>query len=302
MRLAEPLEAWERQRREFVREHVVSTYVGCLLVLFAAVVAFFGITVETYFGTYWVLYVILSVTVLGLVVGEVGRRFAAVPADPQAGALEFWMLVGCLALVGGLIYLTGGHASGYKVLVAVPVLVSAVTYGKGPAFLVTFLSTGALLALDLLRAAPGGLPRLLGTDVALAGVLVLAGWLVGGLAEMERGVRRRMEEMAALDPLTGLFNHSKFFDLLWRAEEEAARRGVPLALVLLDLDDFRRYNEVFGYREGDVVLRRVGELVRRHTPEDGFAARFGGEEFALALPGADAGRAAALAEELRASV
>ncbi len=304
VKLAEPLEVWERQRREFVREHVVSTYVGCLLVLFAAVVAFFRVTVETYFGTYWVLYVILSVSVLGLVLGEVSRRFVAgAAADPRAGSAEFWLLAGCLALVGGLVYLTGGHASSYKVLVAVPVIVSAVTYGKGAAFFVTLLCGGALVALDLLRAPSGGLQQfLLGTDLVLGGVLVLAGWLVGGLAEMERRVRRRMEEMAALDPLTGLFNHSKFFDLLWRAEEEAARRETPLALVLLDLDDFRRYNEIFGYREGDAVLRRVGDLVRRYTPEAGFAARFGGEEFALALPGADAGRAAVLAEELRAAV
>lgn len=303
VKLAEPLEVWERQRREFVREHVVSTYVGCLLVLFAAVVAFFRVTVETYFGTYWVLYVILSVSVLGLVLGEVSRRFVAgAAADPRAGSAEFWLLAGCLVLVGGLIYLTGGHASSYKVLVAVPVIVSAVTYGKGAAFFVTLLCGGALVALDLLRAPSGGLQQFLGTDLVLGGVLVLAGWLVGGLAEMERRVRRRMEEMAALDPLTGLFNHSKFFDLLWRAEEEAARRETPLALVLLDLDDFRRYNEIFGYREGDAVLRRVGDLVRRYTPEAGFAARFGGEEFALALPGADAGRAAVLAEELRAAV
>ena len=303
MKLAEPLEVWERQRREFVREHVVFTYVGCLLVLFAAVVAFFRVTVETYFDTYWVLYVILSVSVLGLVLGEVSRRFVVgATADPRVGSAEFWLLAGCLALVGGLVYLTGGYASSYKALVVVPVIVSAVTYGKGAAFLVTLLCGGALVALDLFQAPPGGHQQYLGADLVLGGVLVLAGWLVGGLAEMERRVRRRMEEMSALDPLTGLLNHGRFFDLLWRAEEEAARRGTPLALVLLDLDDFRRYNEIFGYSEGDAVLRRVGDLVRRYTPEAGFAARFGGEEFALALPGADAGRAAALAEELRAAV
>ena len=105
----------------------------------------------------------------------------------------------------------------------------------------------------------------------------------------------RLRELAELDPLTGLRNRRGFEDGL------EARRG-PLALVICDLDHFKRVNDTLGHPAGDDVLRRFADLLRACTREDDAAVRLGGEEFALVLSGVGERDALAVAERLRRQV
>ncbi len=114
----------------------------------------------------------------------------------------------------------------------------------------------------------------------------------------------RLETVATTDGLTGLKNHRCFQEALHREFVASFRSGgVPLTLLLVDVDRFKPYNDTFGHLAGDEALRIAARLFRETciTGEE-FIARYGGEEFALLLPntGAEAGRAAA--EALRASI
>jgi diguanylate cyclase (GGDEF)-like protein/PAS domain S-box-containing protein len=112
-----------------------------------------------------------------------------------------------------------------------------------------------------------------------------------------------LEAMATVDALTGVANRRRFDDTLDHEWRRAVRMRTPTALLLIDVDHFKSYNDIYGHVRGDVCLREVAgaalEVVRRSSD---IVARFGGEEFAVVLPNTDEVSAAALAEEIREAV
>jgi len=129
-----------------------------------------------------------------------------------------------------------------------------------------------------------------------------------GLAAMRRRVRRAAGEaaharwLAGHDALTGLPNRRTADPHLAAALERALAVQAPLCVALLDIDNFKRINDSHGHEIGDEVLRRVGEVLRATLGEHAFAARHGGEEFLLVLPGLDREAARARLDALRGRV
>ena len=108
--------------------------------------------------------------------------------------------------------------------------------------------------------------------------------------------------LAATDGLTELYNHRHFIQQLQLRLQRARQTGMPLSLVLIDLDDFKAFNDRFGHLVGDEVLRAVGQLVRQSVRRTDVAARYGGEEFAVLLPDTDVEAAWAFAQRIRAAL
>ena len=110
------------------------------------------------------------------------------------------------------------------------------------------------------------------------------------------------EEMAAVDPLTGLANHRIFHGRLRSEVERARRHGRGVALVLMDLDHFKRVNDIHGHQAGDRVLEQAADVLRAETRTGELVARVGGEEFAMILPEADGDEALRAAERVRRAI
>ena len=109
--------------------------------------------------------------------------------------------------------------------------------------------------------------------------------------------------LAYTDGLTGLFNRRYYEQALDRETLRAQRRQVPLALLMLDVDHFKKYNDHYGHPAGDACLNLIGRAIQRGLRRPGdLAARYGGEEFVILLPDTDAAGAAAVAEAIRAGV
>ncbi len=119
------------------------------------------------------------------------------------------------------------------------------------------------------------------------------------LAVANAASRERLLALATTDALTGLANRRVFHERLDAECARADRAGTPLALVLIDLDHFKRVNDTHGHQVGDEVLREVGRRLRARSRREDVAARFGGEELAWLLPGADLAAAHEAAERLR---
>ena len=107
------------------------------------------------------------------------------------------------------------------------------------------------------------------------------------------------QELAITDGLTGAYRRQPFMDYLERELARSLRSGEPLSVLMLAIDDFKRYNDAFGHTAGDVVLKMVAELARNSTPPHGLTARYGGEEFAVLLPKIARSQAIEIAERIR---
>lgn len=121
-------------------------------------------------------------------------------------------------------------------------------------------------------------------------------------AELQ-AANQQLEVLSNTDGLTGLSNRHRF-DQVWAQEwQRAVRQGLPLAVVMIDVDHFKLYNDQFGHPAGDECLRRVAAVLAHSVRRAGeLAARYGGEEFVVVLPGLDANGALQEAERIRTEV
>ena len=136
----------------------------------------------------------------------------------------------------------------------------------------------------------GGSPRL--SRAFLAGIAECFAAALGRARD-----HSRLQELALRDGMTGLFNRRAFEELL--AIEGGRREVVPLALVLIDIDNFKSINDRFGHPAGDEVIAAIGKAIGDECRGGDLAARYGGEEFAVLLPGAGVSSAARVAERIR---
>ncbi len=96
-------------------------------------------------------------------------------------------------------------------------------------------------------------------------------------------IYQTVSKKANRDFLTGLYNHGYFKELLDSKVQEAISQGKPISMAILDLDDFKKYNDTFGHLEGDQLLKQVGELIQKESTQDDIVARYGGEEFVILM-------------------
>jgi diguanylate cyclase (GGDEF)-like protein len=143
------------------------------------------------------------------------------------------------------------------------------------------MAQGQALGLLYLSAAQ---PGKLTTDKQL-----LAAYLTEhiSLALANLKLRETLQEQSIRDPLTGLYNRRYMEEFLNGEIHRAIRKQLPLGMIMVDVDHFKRFNDNFGHEAGDMVLRKLGRFLQKSIRNSDIACRYGGEEFILILPEAD---------------
>jgi diguanylate cyclase (GGDEF)-like protein len=150
---------------------------------------------------------------------------------------------------------------------------------------------GSLVARDVAAHYAVFLPLLL---------VAVAGWLwIGRDVNL---LHRRTEELSLVDALTGLWNSRSLREDLAQSIQHALRGGESLCFAMLDLDDFKQYNDRFGHVAGDEALQAAARALEGAIRAADRAYRYGGEEFCILMPGSDSDGVAAVAERVRAAV
>lgn len=117
--------------------------------------------------------------------------------------------------------------------------------------------------------------------------------------ELARREAAAFAQAAVVDPLSGLFNRRYFHERLDEELHRAQRHKTPVALMMIDIDDFKSVNDRHGHLAGDTVIKGVSDILRRSVRRFDLCARFGGEEFAIVMPGSGPEDAAVVAERIR---
>ncbi|PMR88315.1 diguanylate cyclase [Xanthomonas arboricola] len=137
---------------------------------------------------------------------------------------------------------------------------------------------------------PGPMPRL---EIAEAAAEQLS------LALSNLRLRESLRRQSIRDPLTGLYNRRYLEESLSHELARCARRGLPLSVLMLDVDHFKQFNDSQGHAGGDLLLAALGELLLTRLRAEDVACRYGGEEFTVILPEADGSEALRVAEDIR---
>jgi diguanylate cyclase (GGDEF)-like protein len=133
-------------------------------------------------------------------------------------------------------------------------------------------------------------------------VFTVAGWIAGIRAEQLREAESFYHALSEHDALTGLYNARAFRNRYGRLLERAARTGAPISLLLIDVDHLKAINDRYGHATGNKVLMHVANALRDAKRSEDSAARWGGDEFAILLDGADTTSARRVAENVLARV
>ncbi len=215
----------------------------------------------------------------------------------RPGLLRSLRLLGWAALVGG-VYLLNLRTPGelrLDILFVIPVLL--VAWHDGMHWGIAFA-----LATSLLRFTVGidHLPATTLLDYRVLSelaYLTVVGVAITGLSQL-RQTHSQLEQLATQDPLTNVLNARAFSHELAQELSRNRRYGRPLALIYLDLDDFKSVNDAHGHATGDAVLRLVADAMRGAVRQADVVGRLGGDEFAVLMPETDGDVAHAAATRL----
>ncbi len=202
----------------------------------------------------------------------------------------------------------GGTNLGVGALALLPVLWLAL-YGTRPQLVIVLAALVAFFVVPVILVGGSAYPDAgLLVVILFASVAGVVGVTVHDLVDRIRAqaqeraeLMARLSELAHTDPLTGLPNRRAWADELERALQRARRTGEPLTLAMLDLDDFKAFNDTFGHAGGDRLLEQTADALRAQLRPDDVIARLGGDEFAILLPDCDAGGAAVVLKRLLAA-
>jgi diguanylate cyclase (GGDEF)-like protein len=214
--------------------------------------------------------------------------------------IESWSMV---VFITGVLWFTGKSSSPLLNLYLLPIILSSLTLGR----LVTLLQVAVVAICHLLLAAatPGvDVMSLVYASQAVGQLapFLLVAYLTTTLSADVTEARERIENLAQTDALTGLYN-LRMFNEVWRREHDDAERSRGVyALLMIDMDKLKDINDAFGHEAGNSAITLVAQCLQRSIRGTDYAARFGGDEFAVLLPGASPEIAEAVVKRVRHNV
>ena len=255
----------------------LSGAVACLFTREIALLSHFSPRIYTAFG--WFALAFVGITAANL------AKFIGVGAWVNAlGNLLFVILSVFTMVVAFVAWRRGNRAAGWFLI----------AWG----LLEGFTITAAVRFLLTASVAPGSLLYYYGLPLSMVAAAVLIALGVADRLRDQRLALTEAQQRAQTDPLTGVLNRRSLIERLDAACLRARARGLPIALLFIDLDHFKQINDSFGHQAGDACLRAIIEPIHAELRQSDVIGRYGGEEFVVILSSADAAAANPIAQRI----
>lgn len=201
-----------------------------------------------------------------------------------------------------VIYVSGASTSNNKFIFLFIIISYTIEYGMNTGLGIASASTLVIVVMDLVFGGTKGINIPFENDLALIAMFYLITWTLGFYVKMERLHIKDLTDYANLDGLTGAYNYRYFYEKIELCCEESKKYGSELSLQMIDIDYFKKYNDMYGHYKGDELLKEITNVFRSLLRETDILCRYGGDEFCIIMPNTNKAEAIHLANTVREAV
>jgi len=282
---------------EYIHNCIIFTHLACMFILMGTIFKNLNLTAMDahVFLKYFLILAVLFIGESALI--YFFRRNEIDLKDPKITFTDVLYILFPLAIAIAILLINHTNPLDIKVVLLIPVLIAGSLKGKKTAYFFASVCTLIIVLFDIINGT-NSIVCAIQDNFVLMSLTFLVGWFSGSISEFELEYRKHLTNLANTDNLTKLFNHRYLQERLIALFKGADFEN-PLSLIMIDIDDFKLFNDTHGHQKGDDLLFQIGQIITKFAPHSGFAARYGGEEFVVVLPGLDSAKAVALAEVIR---
>lgn len=253
-----------------------------------------GILLATYKGQ--VFFDILVLVALALMIVVLKTFYAGKEPSLTPERFDYFAIVADVLFITYLIEKVGNYHY-LEILYLIPISVYAMRFGKRFGIAFSILAILVLMFLDFWQYGQMTFTSIIW--VGLSTIFFLNAWLWGEMASISKRVIDEISKQVIIDELTGAYNLRFYRQRLCEELNLSKRKGFQVALIMLDIDHFKNYNDCLGHPAGDRLLQEFCQLIKVHIRDCDILVRCGGEEFAIILPNTGGEGALKSAERIR---
>lgn len=289
----------EFERRKELHEFLTTTHMFCIMVMmFALALSQDLFDMDHYEMTYLRFLVFFAV---GFIIFELmtiyNSKEDSLGVDSKFTWVDFLYIGLPIGIATFTLFVVGQNSNDINAILLLPVIITSSLMGKRAGLMIAAVGTILIFIENVFAGVYKDIFVLMEANVILISIMFIVAWFIGAQTDFDRQYRLRLTKLASTDLLTGLYNYGYFQEKIVDHVQNASAAH-PLALVLVDIDYFKHYNDIHGHQAGDSVITVIGDILNTRVGSRGFVSRYSGDEFVIVLPDADSKEALQLAQEV----
>ena len=293
----------ELHRRKEIHEYLTMTHMFSFFIMMWALVLYTKLfSMENYSMTILRILLFFSIGLLiFILITRYNEKIASQNLITKFTWVDILYVAFHLVVATVTIFLVDQNTAYIEVILLLPVIITASLMGIRAGMVMAVICTAIIYTKNMVLCPSASIIEITEGNLIIISVMFIMAWFSGAQTNLETRHRGQLTRLASTDLLTGLFNYGYFQEKLNEHIQEASEKN-PLALIIMDIDYFKHYNDIYGHQAGDEVLAAVADILTTRIGQRGFVSRYGGDEFMVLLLNTDSEKAIQVAEEISESV
>ena len=293
----------ELHRRKEIHEYLTTTHMFSFFVMTWALVLNTRLfSMEDYSLTIVRVLLVSSIGVLAFIlISRYNEKIACQNLITKFTWVDILYVSFHLVVATVTIFLVDQDTAYIEVILLLPVITTASLMGVKAGMVMASICTAIIYTKNILLGPLVGVFEITGGNIITISVMFIMAWFSGAQTNLENQHRKQLPRLASTDFLTGLYNYRYFQDKFHEYIQKASEKN-PFALIIIDIDYFKHYNDIYGHQAGDEVRAAVADILSARIGRRGIVSRYSGDEFVIGMPNTDSEQAIQVAEEIGKSI